>query len=90
VSQDVPVDKNGKFVLPLLEGIPDFSDWTPTELGCPDDSYSAHVDWVNWIHTSITIRDQSGGPNTGKVLFVKHYSCVSTEKTVDCTALKGK
>jgi len=88
VSQDVPVDKNGKFVLPLLEGIPDFSDWTPTELGCPDDSYSAHVDWVNWTHTSITIRDQSGGPNTGKVLFVKQYSCTSTEKSVDCTALK--
>ena len=90
VSQVVLVDKNGKFVLPLLEGFPDFSDWTPTMLGCPDDTYSAHVDWVNWIHTSITITDDNPERNTfGQVLFFKNYSCTSTEKSVVCTAIKG-
>ncbi len=91
VSQVVLVDKNGKFVLPLLEGFPDFSDWTPTELGCPDDSYFAHVDWVNWVHTSITITDDNPERNTyGQVLFFKNYNCTSTEKTVTCQAAKGK
>jgi hypothetical protein len=89
VSQVVLVDKNGKFVLPLLEGVPDFSAWTPTMLGCPDDSYSAHVDWVNWVHTSIKITDDNEERNTfGQVLFFKNYNCTSTEKSVDCTAVK--
>jgi hypothetical protein len=90
VSQVVLVDKNGKFVLPLLEGVPDFSDWTPTMLGCPDDSYAAHVDWVNWIYTTITINDDNPErPTYGQQLFYKAYNCTSTEKSVDCTAIKG-
>ena len=90
VSQDVLVDKNGKFALPLLEGIPDFGGWSPTMLGCPDDSYSPHVDWVNWVHTSIKITDDNEERNTfGQVLFLKDYNCTSTEKTVSCTAIKG-
>jgi len=88
-SQVVLVDKNGKFVLPLLEGVPDFSDWTPTQLGCPDDTYSAHVDWVYWFHTTLTITDDNPErPTYGQVLFFKNYNCTSTEKSVDCQPVK--
>ena len=79
----VQFDENGKFAI-KLEAQPDVQFLSPVQLGCPNNNWTARVDWVNWYYATITVTENS----TGKTLWFKAYNCTSTPNTVDCKAIK--
>jgi hypothetical protein len=52
--------------------------------GCPNNTWTAHVDFVFWKHATITVTNLAGDT----VLLVQNYTCETTRNpdTVSCTA----
>ena len=52
--------------------------------GCPNDHWTAHIDFVFWTHARITVTNLAGDT----ILLVQNYTCTTTRNpdTVSCTA----
>lgn len=59
---------------------------TGTEGGCPNDNWTATIDFVFWTSARLTVVDA----NTNEVLAVQNYTCVTTRNpdSVSCTLVK--
>jgi len=49
---------------------------TGTQAGCPNNNWTANIDFVFWTHATITVTDPSTDPDT--VLLQQNYTCVTT------------
>jgi hypothetical protein len=58
---------------------------TATEGGCPNNNWTANIDFVFWTNATITVTDPSTDPDT--VLLQQNYTCVTTRDpdSVSCT-----
>ena len=75
-----PVRKNGKSPFGV-----ETNDPPPFESGsaggCPNDNWTATIDFVYWTTATITVKSLA----TGAVLLKQDYTCVTTRTTVTCT-----
>jgi hypothetical protein len=78
----VPVDENGKFSV-FLEAQPDISSFSPIQLGCANNNWTATVDFVYWNYVKLTVVD-----STGTVKFEKDSTCTTTRNpdSISCPA----
>jgi len=49
---------------------------TGTQAGCPNNNWTANIDFVYWTNATITVTDPSTDPDT--VLLQQNYTCVTT------------
>jgi hypothetical protein len=58
---------------------------TGTQGGCPNNNWTANIDFVYWTNATITVTDPSTDPDT--VLLQQNYTCVTTRDpdSVSCT-----
>jgi hypothetical protein len=75
-----PVRKNGKspFGVETNDPPPFIS---ATQAGCPNDNWTATIDFVFWTNATITVKSIS----TGATLLKKDYTCTTTLTSVSCT-----
>ena len=75
-----PVRKNGKspFGVETSEPAPFV---TGTVGGCPNDNWTATIDFVYWTHATITVNDLA----TGGLILKQDYTCTTTRTSVSCT-----
>lgn len=78
-------DENGKFAI-QLEAQPNIQGFTTKQLGCPNNNWTATVDFVFWNFVKLTVTEIS----TGKVLWEKESACTTTQNpdTITCPAFK--
>src|SRR5262245_5196749 len=58
---------------------------TGTEGGCPNDNWTAHIDFIYWTNAVISVRDTA----TNSLLLQQKYTCATTRDpaSVSCTAV---
>jgi hypothetical protein len=49
--------------------------------GCPNDNWTATIDFVYWTDATITIQSL----DTEEVLLTQQYTCVTTRTNVSCS-----
>ena len=78
-------DENGKFAI-QLEAQPNIQGFTGKQLGCPNNNWTATVDFVYWNYVKLTVVENS----TGKVLWQKESACTTTRNpdTISCPAFE--
>jgi len=85
-AQSIPgaglVEKNGKAGfrveindLPALDAV---------EAGCPNENWSAQIDFIYWEGATIRVRDTA----TQEVLLRQDYTCTTTRDYVGCVAVR--
>ena len=74
--------KNGKSPFGVETDAPPVLD--AVEFGCPNENWSARIDFIHWEQATIRVLDL----NTGADLAVKNYTCVTTLNNVTCTAVE--
>lgn len=62
----------GKFSVDL-EAYPDITGYTASQLGCPNDNWSAEVVFVYWDEATLTVVNSKGD-----VVYAQNFSCVTT------------
>jgi hypothetical protein len=84
-TYDLTADENGKFSI-YLEAQPSIQGFTPKQLGCPNNNWSATVDFVYWNYVKLTVTEIS----TGQVLWEKESTCTTTRNpdTISCPAFE--
>jgi hypothetical protein len=77
-----PVRKNGKspFGVETSEPAPFL---TGTAGGCPNDNWTATIDFVYWTHATISVYDLA----TGDLLLTQDFVCTTTRTSVTCVAV---
>ena len=63
----------------------DPQDLDPIEYGCPNENWTASIDFIYWDEATITILDTADPPN---VLAIQKYTCTTTHSGVSCTPVK--
>ena len=58
---------------------------TGTQGGCPNDNWTAQIDFVFWTNATISVHD----PTTGALLLQQEYTCTTTRNpdSISCTAI---
>ena len=74
--------KNGKSPFGVETENPQFVD--PVEYGCPNDNWSAQIEFIYWTDATIRVLDA----NTENVLLRQDYTCTTTLTSVECTPVK--
>ena len=84
-EQSLPKDgettKNGKASFSVETVDPQFVD--ALVFGCPNDNWTAEIDFIFWTDATITITDLSGN-----VLLTQDYTCDTTINSVSCTPVE--
>jgi len=78
-------DENGKFDI-NLEAQPNILNFTPKQLGCPNNNWKVRVDFVYWTYAKLTVTENS----TGDVVWQKESSCTTTRNPdeISCPAFE--
>lgn len=79
----VDIDKKGKATVDVATEDPPL---TGTQGGCPNDNWSATIDFVFWTNATIYVYDSA----SGALLLKQEYTCVTTQNpdSVSCTLVK--
>jgi hypothetical protein len=82
-TYDLTADENGKFSI-YLEAQPNVQNFTAKELGCPNNNWTAVVEFVYWDYVKITVTEIS----SGEVRWEKDSTCTTTRNpdTITCPA----
>lgn len=77
------IDKKGKAPVGVETVDPEISG---TEGGCPNDNWTAVIDFVFWTHATLTAVDNT----SGAVVATQNYTCVTTRNpdSVTCTEVR--
>lgn len=75
---DDRVTKNGKSLFAVETDDP--PNLNPTEYGCPNENWTAEIDFVYWEGATISVSD----PYTGAILLKQDYTCVTILTSVAC------
>ena len=76
---DTPIRKNGKSPFGVETVDPEFIPWD--QAGCPNQSWSGHIEFIFWTDATISIFNAS----TQAPLLKRDYSCTTTFTSVSCT-----
>ena len=84
-SYDLTADENGKFDI-NLEAEPAITGMSAKKLGCPNNNWTASVDFVYWNYVKLTVTEIS----TGEVRWEKESSCTTTRNPdrISCPAFE--
>ncbi len=72
--------KNGKSLFGVETNNPDTNNLPAVQFGCPNNNWSASIDFVYWTNATITVYVM----NTTNVLLKQNYICNTTNTTVSC------
>ncbi len=76
------VRKNGKSPFDVETENPPVLD--AVEYGCPNNNWTAQIDFVYWTDATIRVLDK----DTGDVLLSQDYTCTTTSTTVSCSPVR--
>lgn len=84
-TYDLTADENGKFDI-ALEAQPSIQGLSPKQLGCPNNKWTATVDFVYWNYVKLTVTEVS----TGEVRWEKESACTTTRNPdrISCPAFE--
>ncbi len=74
--------KNGKTPFDVATNDP--PPMSAIELGCPNNNWTAQIDFIFWTEATISILDAQ----TGALLLEQDYTCTTTLTTVTCTPVR--
>lgn len=74
--------KNGKSPFDVKTVAPQVLD--PIEYGCPNDNWTAQIDFIFWTDATISVYDLE----TQELLASQDYTCTTTLTSVTCTPVK--
>ena len=84
-TYDLTADENGKFDI-ALAAQPSILGLSPKQLGCPNNKWTATVDFVYWNYVKLTVTEVS----TGEVRWEQDSTCTTTRNpdAISCPAFE--
>lgn len=84
-KENPPIEKNGKSPFNVRTNPPPSpEELDPIEYGCPNENWTAKIDFIFWTDATINVFD----PYTGDLLASQDYTCTTTRDSVTCELVK--